>query len=382
MRFAAAQGLLGRRQRDRAEVVDPGQRVAAVDEVAQVPVAATRQRREPRCRERPPASAAGRDRDEPDDQHCRRQQEVELGPGSQPAARPTTASAPADSASSSAVPLRPGIQGNGNGGEQEEDPDDVVPRLPGLVGEGGHAERDRPRAPATRRRPGTGRPMHQHGDQASREPAEIQQRREQVPPERQHPHRVEDFAVRRVEPGQELRRDEVQVHRVAALEEPRRERPVVPGAVEPGHPGRQPRLRSSREVDYGDERDGEGRPPSGPTAPAPRVLSRRIRDGARSSRPPRGAEPPATPPAEGAPRDPSAAPTSGDDAKEIRQRLEHANGAEQLRDPDQRAPAPAPRSPGGPGAPAKLGAAGAHARLDAPSQAKPTSRASSATPSR
>ena len=41
--FAAAQGLLGRRQVDRAEVVDPGQRVAGVDEVAQVPVAAAGQ---------------------------------------------------------------------------------------------------------------------------------------------------------------------------------------------------------------------------------------------------------------------------------------------------------------------------------------------------
>ena len=50
------------------------------------------------------------------------------------------------------------------------------------------------------------------GDQAADEPAEVQQRREQVPPERQHPDRVEDFAVRRVEPGEELRRDEVQVH--------------------------------------------------------------------------------------------------------------------------------------------------------------------------
>ena len=81
--FAAAEGLLGRRQIDRAEVVDPGQRVAGVDEVAQVPVAATGQRREGSSRERSPPSARGAMATEPDDQDRGRQQEVELRPGGQ-----------------------------------------------------------------------------------------------------------------------------------------------------------------------------------------------------------------------------------------------------------------------------------------------------------
>ena len=50
-----------------------------------------------------------------------------------------------------------------------------------------------------------GRPMHQHASRQPSEPAEVQQRRKQVAPEGEHPDRVEDFAVGRVEPGQELR---------------------------------------------------------------------------------------------------------------------------------------------------------------------------------
>ena len=54
--FAAARAPARRRQRDRAEVVNPGQRVAGVDEVAQVPVAAAGQRGEASRRKRAPAA--------------------------------------------------------------------------------------------------------------------------------------------------------------------------------------------------------------------------------------------------------------------------------------------------------------------------------------
>jgi hypothetical protein len=62
---------------------------------------------------------------------------------------------------------------------------------------------------------------------------------------------VEDFAVRRVEPGEELGGDEVQVERVAGLEEAGGEGGVVPGAVEAGHAGREAGLGSCGEVDKG-----------------------------------------------------------------------------------------------------------------------------------
>ena len=106
-----------------------------------------------------------------------------------------------------------------------------------------------------------GLPMHQHANRQPDKPAEIQQRRKQIPPERQHPRRVEQFRVRRVEPGQELRRDEVQIPRVPALEETGGERPVVPGRIEPGHPrqsaspsGPTPNLTSAARRSPGEDR--------------------------------------------------------------------------------------------------------------------------------
>ena len=170
---------------------------------------------------------------------------LSLVPAARPAARPTTSSAPRRE-SPAAVhrdrrPRAQTLSGNRNSSKQEEDPDDVVTGLPRLIGERGHAQRDR----AQRQRPGrdpVGPADAPAGKQAAHEPAEVQQRREQVPAERQHPDRVEDFGVGRVEPGQELRRDEVQAPGVAALKEAGGERPVVPGRVEPGHPGAEPQV--------------------------------------------------------------------------------------------------------------------------------------------
>ncbi len=190
-------------------------------------------------------------------------------PAASPAARPTSRSAFALVSACDEVrtdPSRPScVQRDRDGGKQEEDPDDVVARFTRLIGEHRQAQRNGPERQRPRRDP-VGPADAPASHQAARKPAEVQQRREHIPPERQHPGRVEDFRVRRVEPGQELRRDEVQVPRVAALEEPRREWPVVPGRIEPGHPGRELPLHIQAELD---ERGGGD--DSEPRAPGERV---------------------------------------------------------------------------------------------------------------
>ena len=206
-------------------------------------------------------------------------------PAARPAARPTTSqgaggqAAPPAALSIAAASSRPAsprrrprVQRHRHRGEQEEDPDDVVPRLPRLVGERRHAQRDRPQRQRPRRHP-VGPADAPAGDQAADEPAEVEQRREHVPAERQHPDRVEDFAVRRVEPGEELRRDEVQVDRVAALEEPGRERPVVPGASRsrssPSTAASSPRRRSGRAAISRDHQRDQRSPAVLPPAAVP-----------------------------------------------------------------------------------------------------------------
>ena len=169
--------------------------------------------------------------------------------------------------------------------------------------------------------------MHQQATRQPHEPAEVEQRREQVAAEGEHPDRVEDFRVRRVEPGQELRRDEVQVQRVAALEEAGRERAVVPGAVEPGHPGAEPQPHAGGEVDDRDRRDRQGDQGRDVDAPAGGSCSgsRGACGGAAS------ALDPLAPPA-------GAAPQSNPDS-DRRSRYgtgsNSAEGPEQLGDPDQ-----------------------------------------------
>jgi hypothetical protein len=81
--------------------------------------------------------------------------------------------------------------------------------------------------------------------------------------EGEHPDRAKHFAVRRVEPGEELGRDEVEVDRVAGLEEAGREGAVVPGGVETGHAGAEAQLHAADEVadrDPGDQQGDDGGP--------------------------------------------------------------------------------------------------------------------------
>ena len=87
--FTPAQRLLGRRQGDRPEVLDPGQRVAGVSEVAQVPVTPTGERRQARGEQgRATFRHAARSPASPTTSTARRQQKVELGPSSQPRRQP------------------------------------------------------------------------------------------------------------------------------------------------------------------------------------------------------------------------------------------------------------------------------------------------------
>ena len=168
---------------------------------------------------------------------------LSLVPAARPAARPARTRAPVGRPPAAPRRLRrrpavargPGVEGDRNSSEQEEDPDDVVPRLPRLVGERRNAQRDRPECQRPRRHP-VRPPDAPARDQAAHEPAEVQQRREQVPSNAFIPIAWKHLRVGRVEPSQELRRDVVQVPGVPALHEPCRERPVVPGAIEPGHP--------------------------------------------------------------------------------------------------------------------------------------------------
>ena len=88
--------LLGRGQRDRTEMLDPGQRVAGVDEVAQVPVAAAGQRGEPGAASARQRVPAGRDRASPTTNTAAGSRKLSLVPAARPAASPATTSAPVE----------------------------------------------------------------------------------------------------------------------------------------------------------------------------------------------------------------------------------------------------------------------------------------------
>ena len=165
-------------------------------------------------------------------------------------------------------------------------------------------------------------------EQAADEPAEVEQRREEVAVEGEHPDRVEDFGVGRVEPGEELGRDVVEVPGVAALVEARRERAVVPGRVETGHAGRERFADAWDEVERCDQADeacdqrlkveapGRGACPGG----------RGVLRAELSSTP----LPPCHPRQEPPHRD-----ADGRDGGQIRERFEEPDRSEKLGDPDQ-----------------------------------------------
>ena len=104
------------------------------------------------------------------------------------------------------------------------------------------------------------------GEQGAAEPAEVEQRREAVAVEGEDPDAVQQLGVLRVEPGEELRRDEVEVEGRVALGEDGGERAVVPGGVEAGDPGVEDEPHAHRPVG-----DDERRRPAAPP------ISRRAR---------------------------------------------------------------------------------------------------------
>ncbi len=161
---------------------------------------------------------------------------------------------------------------------------------------------------------------------------------------------MEDFSIRRVEPGEELRRDEVQIPRIPALKEPGSERPVVPGRVEAGHSRGQLRLDVDSELDHCDSGDRQcdqgwrqsrgslNSTPSGRTGVSP------SRSGVLFFAPLTSSDGRQTPwrktqQARGMPpSSPNPQPKSQADhaqANEIRHWLERPKAAKDLRDPDQ-----------------------------------------------
>ena len=364
--FAAAEGLLGRRQVDRAEVVDPGQRVAAVERGCAG--TSSRRRRAPagrrprERRHRGPAAPAP----QAEDEHRGRQQEVELGPGGEAGCeaddeqRADVERRPPPTQSLSVRDPRPGVQRNRHRRQQEEDPDDVVARLPRLVRQRRHAQRDRPQRQRPRRHP-VRPPDAPARHQAADEPAEVQQRRQDVPPERQHPGRVEHFAVRRVEPGQELRRDEVQVHVSPLWKNPAANGPWYQVESNPVIPV-EPVLTPPAKCTSGNPGTRRAQPRCPPGSSAPHLLVGCGR-------------PPLPPVARRGLQAPSPQPT-----EQVRHRLP-TEAPERLRRPDQHRHASA-RPPRQVRAPPATAAAAAPAAAAPPSQANPTTAHSSTTPSR
>ncbi len=341
MLLAAAERLVGGGQHD---ALEPGQGIAGVDEVPQVPVPARRKGRARRKGEAGGPAAPGCEQAEPDREGCGGRQVVDLGSGRQ-AGRDPDRGQRAPGQRLVPGPGGPGVGRDRRGGEQEEDRRDVVAGLARLVGEGARAEHQR--GPRHRGRPGAPRPPDAPGgDQAPRQPGEAEQRREDVPPEGEDAGGVQQLGALRVEPGEILGRDQLQVEGRAALYEPGGERPVVPGRVEAGHPGPEADSGADREMGDDDGRDGEpgderqapgarrrrrGKPagPRGAAGPAAgRRRRRRRRSGTaspRRGRPCRGARPtqistasastavasqPGAPPKPGSRRPRSAAPAA------------------------------------------------------------------------
>ena len=174
---------------------------------------------------------------------------VSFVPIASPAARPATIRAPVR------PPLAPAlrVEQDRGGREQQRDGGDVVGRVAGLardhrvrVEDGGDREQ--------RQRRGAEGPADAPGrEQGEAEPAEVDQRREQVVVEEHDPGRVQELGVLRVEPVQVLGVGEVESVDRALLGEPRRERRVVPHRVEAVHARRPARLHAGRPM--GDDED-------------------------------------------------------------------------------------------------------------------------------
>ena len=175
---------------------------------------------------------------------------------------------------------RPLIDQNRHRAQHERDADDVVERLPRLeLDQHLSPEGDRAADQALRAQ-AVGAADAVRGQQAEREEAEVEQRREDVAVVGEQRDRMQDLRVRRVVGGEEDRVEVVDDGEVAAVREPDRLRHVVPegvGAVHaPGeaserrhHPGGGDRsARRGGEPDRHACRRGRGRRGGGARAPA------------------------------------------------------------------------------------------------------------------
>ena len=124
-----------------------------------------------------------------------------------------------------------GVDQHRDRAEDQRHADDVVERLAGLeLDQVLGAERDRA-ADQALRADAVGPADRVGGGQAEREPAEVEQRREDVAVEGEQRDRVHDLGVRRVERGEEDRVEVVDRAEVRPVGEPGRERHVVPERV-------------------------------------------------------------------------------------------------------------------------------------------------------
>ena len=203
---------------------------------------------------------------------------VSLLPRAIPIARPATRSAPRGrlGAPSSAVPShRPGVDQDRRGREQERDGDGVRRRRAGLARDhraGVHRDRH---SGQVRGRDAVRAADAPGGQQRHAEPAEVDQRAEDVPVEEHDARRVQQLGVLRVEPVQVEGVDEVHPPDRPGVRDPRRERPVVPERVEGEHAPAPDVLEAGGPV-RGDEGGGERAPTTSGEGGSPGPAGRRV----------------------------------------------------------------------------------------------------------
>ncbi len=247
--------------------LDPGERIAGVDEVPGEPEATRDQRADDPDPGGAPA-VAGADGDHADGEQPEGRQQVELGaerqaggearndqcPVGQPRLERWASRMQGPGGAGRGPLLRIGVDQDRGGGQEEEQPHRVVLGVPRLV-EKQHVgvqhqshrhDRDRTAAVDPRKGPG--------GEQAERRPADVEQRREEIVAEEEDPGRVEQLRVLRVEPDRQVEDlGEVERADLVVLDEAGREGRVLPGRVGQVHADVEAGLRRHRPV--GDHQD-------------------------------------------------------------------------------------------------------------------------------
>ena len=149
---------------------------------------------------------------------------------------------------------RRGIDEDGGSGQQQRDRGDVIRHRARLAGDHGAGVEDDRDGDQGERSDAVGAADAPGGKQGEAEPAEVEQRREDVAAEEGHAGRVLDLGVLRVEPVQVERVAEVERPDRPRLREARRERAVVPEAVEGDDAAAPDVLEAGRPVDGEEDR--------------------------------------------------------------------------------------------------------------------------------